>query len=113
MRLREGDQQLPTPNDEPFIHDEVAADILDRKRIGIERYGTPLQPFNGRDSSRDLYEELLDAAVYVKTLSKEFSELKKVISTTAKKLGELKQTSGLQEVQEILDHINKCDWIAI
>ena len=29
---------------------------------GISRYGTGLQPFNGRDALRDLYEELLDAA---------------------------------------------------
>lgn len=35
-----------------------------RREIGIERYGTPLQPFNGRDVRRDLFEELLDAYVY-------------------------------------------------
>jgi len=35
-----------------------------RRQLGIERYGTPLQPLNGRDAARDLREELLDAVVY-------------------------------------------------
>lgn len=47
-----------------MIQDLVIADIQARKRVGIERYGTPLQPHNGRDVDRDLYEELLDATMY-------------------------------------------------
>lgn len=35
-----------------------------RRQLGIERYGTPLQPWNGRSVERDLSEELLDATVY-------------------------------------------------
>ena len=64
---REGDSQaLPTKNDRPFIQDAVIADIEARKAVGIKRYGTALQPFNGRDALLDLYEELLDACVYLK-----------------------------------------------
>lgn len=66
MRERPGDQPLPVRNDEPDIQSMVIDDIGKRRAVGIERYGTPLQPFNGRKSLRDLYEELLDAACYVK-----------------------------------------------
>ncbi len=66
MKKREGDQDLPTINDRPDIQGMVVADIVARRQVGIERYGTALQPFNGRDVLRDIYEELLDAACYVK-----------------------------------------------
>lgn len=45
----------------------VVADMRDRDRVGRERYGTPLTSYNGRDSIVDLYQELLDAAVYART----------------------------------------------
>ncbi len=80
-RLRPGDQPLPAPNDGPSLHDLAIEDIrrcvaasaekgsaialmLERKRIGYERYGSYLQSGNGRDAKRDLREELADAAVY-------------------------------------------------
>jgi hypothetical protein len=60
LKLREGDQQLPVVNDEQDIQSRVIADIRERREVGIGRYGTALQPHNGRDALRDLYEELLD-----------------------------------------------------
>lgn len=48
------------------IRDRVTADLNDRKAFGLAKYGTVLQPFNGRDSLRDLYDELMDAAVYAR-----------------------------------------------
>ncbi|HET9144099.1 hypothetical protein [Actinophytocola sp.] len=65
-KQRPEDQVLPTPNAHPSVHAQVAADLMAREAIGITRYGTPLQPFNGRDADLDLYEELLDAAAYMK-----------------------------------------------
>lgn len=66
---REGDSQdLPVQNDLPYIQDQVTKDIAARKELGIRRYGTALQPFNGRDALLDLYEELLDATMYIKQL---------------------------------------------
>ena len=56
----------PTPNDGPAICDLVIADMEERKRIGIKKYGTPLQAHNGRDALVDLYQELLDAVFYVR-----------------------------------------------
>jgi hypothetical protein len=66
VRLREGDQPLPDANDHALVHDAVSADIQSRKRLGTQRYGTPLQPHNGRDALRDAYEEALDLACYLK-----------------------------------------------
>lgn len=66
MKLRPGDQPLPTVNEEPDIQSQVIADIAARREVGISRYGTALQPFNGRDSLRDAYEEALDLCMYLK-----------------------------------------------
>jgi hypothetical protein len=85
------DQAAPVPNEHPSMHDlvvrdlssrdlrwdlsigrarrirdEVCDDLAARKAFGLAKYGTPLQPFNGRDMLRDLYDELLDASVYAR-----------------------------------------------
>ena len=39
-----------------------------RRALGVARYGTPLQRGNGRDTARDLEEELLDALAYATAL---------------------------------------------
>lgn len=66
LRQRHGDQPLPVGNDGPHIHDLVAADLAGRKQLGVQRYGQPLQPGNGRNALRDAYEEALDLSVYLK-----------------------------------------------
>lgn len=60
------EQPMPTPNDRPSVQSMVRADLDAREQVGIQRYGTPLQPHNGRDALRDLYEELLDACCYIR-----------------------------------------------
>jgi hypothetical protein len=66
---REGDSQpLPVVNDHPDIQSAVIADIEQRRLLGIKRYGTALQPHNGRDALVDLYEELMDAVMYIKQI---------------------------------------------
>lgn len=60
------DQPPPEPNDLPAIWDLVAADMKERDQVGRERYGTPLQPFNGRDALVDAYQEALDLVVYLR-----------------------------------------------
>lgn len=59
---------MPTGNGSPSVQGMVIADMETRLHVGIQRYGTPLQPNNGRDALRDLYEELLDAVFYVRQL---------------------------------------------
>jgi hypothetical protein len=72
---RKGDSQgLPTRNNYPDVQSMVIDDIECRRQVGIERYGTALQPFNGRDALLDLYEELLDGAMYCRQLLYELDD---------------------------------------
>jgi hypothetical protein len=59
-------QPDPTPNALPAVWDLVQQDMRQRDQEGRARYGTPLQPHNGRDALRDAYEEALDLAVYLR-----------------------------------------------
>lgn len=61
-----GEQPAPVPNDLPSMWDLVMRDMTTRDQVGRQRYGTPLQPHNGRDMLRDAYEEALDLAVYLR-----------------------------------------------
>lgn len=70
-------QPNPTPNSRPHIADLVIQDIAARKELGLAKYGVPLQPFNGRNALQDLYEELLDAAKYIKQRIVEDEESRK------------------------------------
>jgi len=44
----------------------VIEDMRQRDNEGRKKYGTPLQTSNGRDALVDLYQELLDATVYIR-----------------------------------------------
>lgn len=66
--MLDGEQPAPVPNTHPAIWGVVIADMAARDHLGERRYGVRLQPHNGRDTLRDWYEELLDAAVYARTL---------------------------------------------
>ena len=48
------------------ITDLVVEDIRERAEMGRKKYGRALLPNDGRDSMRDLYEELLDAVQYLR-----------------------------------------------
>jgi hypothetical protein len=72
---RPHDQALPEPNTRPVMH-EVLIDLVSKRlAIGVERYGTGLQPMNGRDAFRDLVEELVDATVYTLQIQHEKAEM--------------------------------------
>lgn len=51
---------------EPFVWDLVLQDMAERDKIGSERYGTRLQPNNGRNPLIDAYQEALDLVVYLR-----------------------------------------------
>ena len=55
------------PNHHPASWDLVLADMAKRDAEGLRKYGTRLQPHNGRDQLQDAYEEALDLAVYLRT----------------------------------------------
>lgn len=44
----------------------VLKDMEERRLHGIEKYGTPVQSFNGRDPLIDAYQEALDLCVYLR-----------------------------------------------
>lgn len=56
----------PSPSSAPAVWDLVEADMRERDRIGSQKYGTRLQPHNGRDALVDAYQEALDLVVYLR-----------------------------------------------
>lgn len=60
------EQSMPIPNDHPGIMKQVIKDLEDRERFGIEKYGIPLQPFNGKKALVDAYQEAIDLVVYLR-----------------------------------------------
>lgn len=64
-------QPQPDPEKDPnspALWDLVINDMRARDRFGEGKYKTRLKPNNGRDFLVDLYQELLDACVYVRGL---------------------------------------------
>lgn len=60
-------QPAPKPNDKPGVWGLVIQDMGERDAFGAAKYGTRLQPFNGRDALVDAYQEALDLVVYLRT----------------------------------------------
>lgn len=58
-------QPDPKPGRQVVGH-EVIKDMQERMELGRQRYGTYLETFNGRVALQDLYEELMDATMYIK-----------------------------------------------
>lgn len=108
-KQREGDQPLPIPTDEEYVQDRIIAKVetlvrsgkMDRgtadgviakmeesKRVGMQRYGTALQTFNGRDALQDAEEEARDLFVYLSSLmqAREASR-EKLVEVVAKDIG--------------------------
>jgi len=70
-------EPAPQPSEHPAIQPMVVSELLDgpeglandineRAAMGLEKYGTLLKPFNGRNALNDLYQEILDAIVYAR-----------------------------------------------
>lgn len=77
------DQNEPAPvrNDRASVQDLVIADLRERndktaqlviadvegrKQLGLRKYGTLLQAFNGRNALMDAYQEALDLLMYLR-----------------------------------------------
>jgi hypothetical protein len=81
------DQPLPKPGKklvqerligfirgEHFSNDvsfEITSGIEQRRELGIKKYGTPVQTFNGRDALLDAWQESLDLLTYIYQLDLE------------------------------------------
>lgn len=81
------DQPPPVPSDRPAVWGLVIADMGERDQVGRQRYGTPLQPHNGRDALVDAYQESLDQVVYLRQEIEERRDLR----------GELAEVRGVLE----------------
>lgn len=58
---------------------ELRADMLERERVGMERYGVPLDPHEAdRDWLEQAREELLDAIVYLTAEAHRMATAKRV-----------------------------------
>ena len=66
MRNLNDPQPDPERNDRPAVWGLVMDDMRARDEAGRAKYGTPLQPHNGRDPLVDAYQEALDLAVYLR-----------------------------------------------
>jgi len=62
------EQKDPEKNELPAVWDLVIKDMQDRDKEGERKYKTRLQPFNGRDALIDVYQEMLDAVVYMRQI---------------------------------------------
>lgn len=60
------EQPPPRRSRGPHVADLVIAGIAERKRLGLVRYGVPLQPGNGHDPLVDAYQEAIDLALYLR-----------------------------------------------
>ncbi len=65
MEIFMTEQPKPKGSGNPILG-MVLTDLTNRALEGKLKYGEPLLANNGRDALQDLYEELLDAAMYIK-----------------------------------------------
>lgn len=66
MSIADTHEPDPVPNDRPAVWALVISDMQARDAEGRRKYGTPLQPHNGRDALVDAYQEALDLVVYLR-----------------------------------------------
>lgn len=72
------DQPKPKDGKEtvmPHLTEEFSKMAKLRYDLGIERYGKPLQTFNGRDAGQDAMEEWFDLGIYLKQQRMEYVSL--------------------------------------
>ncbi len=83
-------QPPPKPTTTTPVWKEVVKDMEGRNAMGIEKYGTPLQYDNERDHLVDLYQELLDAVVYLKAERMKRANLSARVQTAVQEVRDLR-----------------------
>jgi hypothetical protein len=101
--------EAPVPNGgrpiwEMVVEDmkaRVIGDMRERDKFGRDKYGVPLQAFNGRPTIIDLYQEALDITVYIRAeieeraiLERELKDAKEEIALLKSRIAELSPLSG-------------------
>lgn len=99
---------MPTRSDRTAIQDLVVADIQQRKAIGVERYGSVLQSFNGRNVARDKYEEDLDGLMYSRQLLEQWEVMEKVIEAAVD--WRVRNPESLKTLAGAVDSLLEAGW---
>ena len=75
------------------IEDEVCEEIQARAKRGLNKYGVTMEreDLDIHEWLQHLLEELLDAAVYVKRLQKEYAEMRESIDKVLQLTDEIKE----------------------
>jgi len=68
-------QRAPKGRGTP-ITELLIADLQERQRMGIAKYGEALMAFNGRDALVDAYQELIDLLVYLRQSMEEIQQIR-------------------------------------
>lgn len=92
-------QPAPAKNEEQPVWPKVVADMQARDALGEARYGTRLQPFNGRHQLLDAYEESLDKTVYLKSAILEDQKRRKAVDQVFQRIA---FRDGMTDVIEML-----------
>lgn len=105
------EQQLPTEGRQD-VQEALIEHIRQRREIGVQRYGTPLQTFNGRDGLRDALEEALDLATYLMQVRMEVEEQARMLYKAGKLLmtAESMDLDALEEAQWQQDVADWTSW---
>lgn len=100
FKIRFENYETMDGGDPLYAVDHAVSDMRERDRVGRERYGTPLTTGNGRDQLVDAYQELLDAAVYLKAAWLEGRQVKLTYYRTLDSILEVRAALDARAVSE-------------
>lgn len=103
-------ERKPTPNGLPAVWDLVVHDMKERDAEGRRKYGTRLQPGNGRKPLIDAYQEALDLVVYLRQEIAEADERGETKERLEDRIAELEEeqarsTHALERVRAERDRL--------
>lgn len=103
--LRREPAPIPNGASAPNVTDLVIQDLRDRDGPGIQKYGTALQPRNGRNTLVDGYQEFLDGAKYFRLALEDFEEAFDVFALLRREMGRSPAEKGavLRFAQELVN----------
>ncbi len=100
------EQVDPTQNNSEPVWDMVIRDMLSRKVAGLERYGTFLQAFNGRNPILDAYQESLDQAVYLRQMLEEWKVISRVVDAAVNFVNYSDEQNKERLVEAVREYFN-------
>jgi hypothetical protein len=95
-------EPTPVKNGHPACWDMVKKDISARDEYGKNKYGTRLQPFNGRNIAVDVFQETMDAVVYARQLVYEIEELFTCARDAAREHGLKISVENIKDVIDVI-----------